>query len=433
MTNEQKLKISNWLLSPDKPSDLLLTEAEKKIKELGLEKVYKEIELPLVEVLDKMHKTGIAVDRKKIEKLLAEYSKKIKSLEKKIYKEAEEKFNINSPQQLRKILNNKFRLNLRSTNIGSIIDLRSQYLIIDLILQYREAFKVKSTYLERFFTDVQNDETRRGRIYTTFLQTGTATGRLSSQNPNLQNVPLVVKEVFVADRGWQLVSFDYSQVELRILAALSRDPKMIKTFTDNGDIHKMTASHVFNTELSKVTAEMRRLAKTLNFGVVYGMGAVAFARTSGLSIKEARSFIEEYFSDFEQIKKWQEEIKRRARENGYVENLNGRKRWLPAINSTSQFLAAEAERAAINMPVQGLAADIIKLAMVEIYRQLKKSKDTRLLLTIHDELLFEIKSDKVKKRVEEIKNIMEGVYKLPDVELEVDVKVGKNWKDLHVF
>jgi len=265
-------------------------------------------------------------------------------------------------------------------------------------------------------------------VHTTFLQTSTATGRLSSQNPNLQNIPSVVKKVFIASSGYELVSLDYSQIELRILAGLSNDPKMLKAFKADQDIHRLTASQVFDIPLDKVTSEERNMAKTLNFGIVYGMGAVAFARSSGLSRKEARHFIEEYFSDFKKIKKWQEEVKEGVRKNGYVENLNGRKRWLPAITSVNRFLASEAERAAINMPIQSLAADIIKLAMIKVHQQYKND-DVRLLLSIHDELLFEIKSDKVNSVVKKITQIMESVYNFP-VHLKVDVSVGKNWADL---
>ena len=429
MNQEIKNKIANWLLNPDNPIDNK-EELPNKLKKEGLENIFNEIELPLVDVLRSMEELGIKINKNEVKKLLTKYNKELKVLEKKIYKEAGEEFNINSPQQLSKILFEKLDIEprgratksgLHSTRAEKLQELKEEHSIINLIIKYRESFKIKSTYLEPLFK-------LGDRVHTTFLQTSTATGRLSSQNPNLQNIPSVVKKVFIASSGYELVSLDYSQIELRILAGLSNDPKMLKAFKADQDIHRLTASQVFDIPLDKVTSEERNMAKTLNFGIVYGMGAVAFARSSGLSRKEARHFIEEYFSDFKKIKKWQEEVKERARKNGYVENLNGRKRWLPAITSTNKFLSSEAERAAINMPIQSLAADIIKLAMIKVHQQYKND-DVRLLLSIHDELLFEIKSDKVNSVVKKITQMMESVYNFP-VHLKVDVSVGKNWADL---
>ena len=429
MNQEIKNKIANWLLNPDNPLD---NEEGlfSKLKKEGLENIFNDIELPLVNVLRSMEGLGIKINKNEVKKLLIKYNKELNVLEKKIYKEAGEEFNINSPQQLSKILFEKLDIKprgratksgLHSTRAEKLQELKEEHPIINLITKYRESFKIKSTYLEPLFK-------LGDRVHTTFLQTSTATGRLSSQNPNLQNIPSVVKKVFIASLGYDLVPLDYSQIELRILAGLSNDPKMLKAFKADQDIHRLTASQVFDIPLDKVTSEERNMAKTLNFGIVYGMGAVAFARSSGLSRKEARHFIEEYFSDFKKIKKWQEEVKEGVRKNGYVENLNGRKRWLPAITSVNRFLASEAERAAINMPIQSLAADIIKLAMIKVHQQYKND-DVRLLLSIHDELLFEIKSDKVNSVVKKITQIMESVYNFP-VHLKVDVSVGKNWADL---
>ena len=429
MNQEIKNKIANWLLNPDNPLD---NEEGlfSKLKKEGLENIFNDIELPLVNVLRSMEGLGIKINKNEVKKLLIKYNKELNVLEKKIYKEAGEEFNINSPQQLSKILFEKLDIKprgratksgLHSTRAEKLQELKEEHSIINLITKYRESFKIKSTYLEPLFK-------LGDRVHTTFLQTSTATGRLSSQNPNLQNIPSVVKKVFIASLGYDLVPLDYSQIELRILAGLSNDPKMLKAFKADQDIHRLTASQVFDIPLDKVTSEERNMAKTLNFGIVYGMGAVAFARSSGLSRKEARHFIEEYFSDFKKIKKWQEEVKEGVRKNGYVENLNGRKRWLPAITSVNRFLASEAERAAINMPIQSLAADIIKLAMIKVHQQYKND-DVRLLLSIHDELLFEIKSDKVNSVVKKITQIMESVYNFP-VHLKVDVSVGKNWADL---
>lgn len=422
--SENKLRIiANWLINSDNPGDLPLKEAEGKIRELGLDKIYREVELPLIEVLENMKQIGIALDKAELKKLLAKYSREIKLLEKKIFRMAGENFNLNSPKQLAGVLSKKLNINLGSTRAEKLLELKDKHPIIDLILRYREVFKIKSTYLEPL-------SQLGDRVRTTLVQTGAATGRLSSRDPNLQNIPPAVKSVFVADRGFRLVSFDYSQLELRILAASSGDQKMIRAFKEGKDIHQLTASQVFNVGLEKVTPKMRNLAKTLNFGVVYGMGATAFAKTSGLSRKEAERFIREYFSDFPEIKRWQERIKQEARGRGYVENINGRKRWLPLINSANRFLAAEAERAAINMPVQSLGADIIKLAMIEIYKKFENSEDIRMLLSIHDELLFEIKSDKVRERTSQVKEIMENIYNLGEVKLEAKTGLGGSWAEI---
>lgn len=416
-------KIANWLLNPDQSGDLDLEEAEVRIKEFGLDKVYQEIELPLINVLKRMKKIGVALDQNLIKKLLDDYKKKITLLEKRIYKEVGEDFNINSPQQLLKVFKEKYDLELKSTKAEVLEEKQKDYILADLILKYRELFKIVSTYLESF--------SKLGdRVYTTLIQTGAATGRLSSKDPNLQNVPSVVKGVLVADPGYKLVAFDYSQLELRILAAVTQDVEMIRAFKEGQDIHLLTASKVFGVPLDKVTKEMRGLAKTLNFGVVYGMGATAFSRSSGLALDKARGFIKDYFERFKAIKEWQTKIKEGARHKGMVTNLNGRLRWLPNINSTDGFLRAEAERAAINMPIQSLGADIIKLAMIAVDKKYGKSKSVKLVLSIHDELLFEIESDKLSKSVLEIKDLMENIYKLSEVKLEVIVDYGFRWSEL---
>lgn len=450
VNQNKKIEIAKWLLDPDKsgylpPSfaeatagkdDLRFLEA--RLDELDLVKIYKEIELPLVEILEEMHKVGIKVDIKLLEKLSKKLGKEIADLEKNIYKEAGEKFNLNSPKQLSEVLFEKIKISsegvaktktgLRSTDVGSLLTIKDRHPIINFILKYRELFKIKSTYVE----PLRELADKNGRVHTTFVQTGTATGRLSSQNPNLQNIPPVVREVFIPEKGYTLASFDYSQVELRVLASVADDPKMIEAFKKNKDIHTLTASQIFNVEEKKISKEQRNFAKTLNFGVVYGMGPMAFARNTGLSVDEARKFIDEYFADFAEVKRWQEKTIDKARQLGYVETLNGRKRWLPAITHPNQRFASEARRAAINMPIQGLAADIIKLAMIKIDQLIHKNKwedKVRMLLTIHDELVFEIKENLVDEVESAIKNNMEYAFKLK-IPLKVDAAVGKNWKDL---
>ena len=429
--------------------------AIKKLKEYKLEKLFYEVEMPLLSVLAEMEKTGIKLDLKFLKNLDKQLEDKLEILTKSIYKEAGGPFNINSPKQLGEILFQKLQVDLKgvkktkggkiSTDVDTLMTIKDRHPVVKYVLEYRELFKLQSTYVK----PLQALADKNGRVHTTYIQTGTTTGRLSSQNPNLQNIPAEgnlskeVRKAFIAEKGYQLASFDYSQIELRILASLSGDPKMIEAFNNDLDIHKMTAANVFSAgggsasggnvmTLDKVTPEMRRLAKTLNFGVVYGMGANAFAKTSGLDFTKAKNFIEEYFSDFKNIKEWQEEVKSQARTSGYVTNLNGRRRWLLEATSMFRSEAAEAERAAINMPVQGLAADIIKIAMVKVADEIKKRKwedSVRMLLTIHDELLFEIKEDIIKEAVSVIVKIMESAYEL-EVPVKITAKTGDNWGEL---
>lgn len=404
---------------------LLTPVLDKKIKEYGLEKIFQEIEMPLIPVLADMENAGVKIDKKVLEGLSAEIDAELKNLEEKIYQAAGERFNLNSPKQTLDVLNRRFDLKLASTAAEKLEILKEKLPIASLILDYRENFKIKSTYIEPILNLTSAD----GRLRTTFNQTAAATGRLSSSEPNLQNIPQQSKwagrlrSAFVAEKGFKLASFDYSQLELRILASVSGDEKMQEAFKAGQDIHKLTAAQVFNVPLERVTSEMRRLGKTLNFGVVYGMGAEAFSRSSGLKKEEARRFISEYFADFPRIKMWQEEILGQAKTFGYVAALSGRRRWLFNIADFNPRVKAEAERIAVNMPIQGLGADIIKLAMI------KTAAKARLLLSIHDELLFEISDDILKETAAAIKKIMESIYSLK-VPLVVESAVGENWSEL---
>jgi len=435
--------------------------AENKLKEFNLRRLFYKLEMPLLQVLADMELNGIGANKNKLADLGKKIGKRLEGLTEKIYKEAGKVFNINSPKQVGDILFNKLKIitpvggklkktstGAVSTNIETLATLKNEHKIIGSILEYRELFKLQSTYVKSFQELIVEDGPpsqgfgRAGRIHTTYLQTGTVTGRLSSENPNMQNVPAGTelsnefKRCFEAKKGYEFVSFDYSQVELRVLASLSGDPKMIDAFKKGVDIHKLTASQVNNVPLEKVTPEMRNLAKTLNFGVVYGMGFIAFAKSSGLSVAESKKFIAEYFSDFKEIKKWQERVKAEARKNCFVSNLNGRRRWLLNIVSGYQFLASQAEREAINMPVQSLAADILKISMVKVAEYLKEKgwygESVKPLLTIHDELLFEVKSDIIKKVKADIADIMENAFKL-SVPLKVPVKAGKNWGEMKII
>lgn len=407
----------------------------KKLSEYNLEKIFQEIEMPLVAVLVEMERLGVKIDKKILEDLGLEIDAEIKNLEEKIYQVAGERFNLNSPKQMLDVLNRRFNLGLKSTAAEKLDNLKEKLPLAGLILDYRENFKIQSTYIEPILNLTGKD----GRLRTTFNQTGTATGRLSSSEPNLQNIPQQSKwagrlrSAFVAEKRFKLASFDYSQLELRILAAVSGDEKMQDAFKTGQDIHKLTAAQVFNVPLERVTAEMRRLGKTLNFGVVYGMGADAFSRSSGLKKEEARRFISEYFADFPKIKIWQEEILEQARTLGYVAARSGRRRWLFNIQDFNPRVQAEAERVAVNMPIQGEGADIIKAAMLKTAEFLKREKlmpgKARLLLSIHDELLFEISNDILKETAVEIKKIMESVCQF-NIPLVIEYKTGFRWNEL---
>ena len=415
---------------------------KRKMKEAGLEKVFYEIEMPLIPVLVAMERAGVKIDKSQFSKLGIELEKRIAALEEEIYKMAGVNFNINSPRQLGDILFNKLKIGTQkirktpggeiSTRASELLKLRHLHPLVDLVLEFRELVKLKNTYIDVLPT-LADSET--GRIYAVFNQVGTATGRLSSDSPNLQNIPArgewgkEIRKAFIADAGYSLVSCDYSQIELRIASHLAQDEKMMKIFHEGGDIHSATAAEINNVSLDKVTAEMRRNAKTLNFGVLYGMSAQAFSETAGISLEQAKKFINEYFHDFKGVKDYIERTKRFAYENGYVETLTGRRRYLAEINSPNFQLRAEAERMAVNMPVQGLAADIIKMAMIGIAKYFRReldSDDLKMILQVHDELVFEMKDDIIESTASRLKEIMENIFKLA-VPLVVDIKIGKNW------
>ena len=416
----------------------------QKLEQGELRFIFEKIEIPLSTILAEMEERGVAIDRGFLRKLGKMVSKKIEDTTGEIYALSGEEFNINSSQQLSQILFEKLGLKpygLRKTEKGGVVStreselekLRSEHPIVAKVLDYRELAKLKSTYIEALPALV--DE-KTGRLHTTFNQTGTATGRLSSLNPNLQNIPIMseigreIRKAFVAKSGFVLASFDYSQIELRVAAHLANDRKMIEAFKRGLDIHKMTAAEIYNVPLEQVTPELRRAAKTLNFGVLYGMGPQAFAESTGVAREQAKKFIDEYFSDFSGVRDYIERTKEFAAQNGYVETLYGRRRWIPETHSPNWRIRREAERMAVNTPIQGTATgDIIKLAMIAVDKWIKKEKleeDIQMLLQVHDELIFEIKESAVKKAAPIIRKIMEEAVELK-VPLEVDVKVGKNW------
>ncbi len=420
---------------------------KNKIEGEGLRRVYYEVELPLVEILARMELWGIRLDRKKLGTLLEETTRELNTTAKSIYNQAGVIFNINSPQQVGEVLfkklgvqsgkTKKTRTGRYSTSEETLSSLRGKSPIIDLLLEYRETSKIKSTYLEPLLSLIENDE----RIHTTFIQTGTSTGRLASEKPNLQNIPQEsrwapeLRRAFVSERDWSFFSLDYSQLELRLLAHITKDTNLVRAFQNNEDIHTLTAARVLGVPEERITPELRRIGKTLNFGIIYGMGPRAFARTSGVSIEDATRFIQRYFEGFPDIRRWQEQSKERVKKNGYAEDLMGRKRWFfGGISEKTPQAFAEVERAAVNMPVQALEADILKIAMQKSFEFLEHGgwlgTKAKLLLSIHDELLFEIRDDILKEVAGPLTTIMERVFPL-DVPLKVDGKIGTSWGSLH--
>lgn len=454
----EKLGIALWLLNSEytnptkedilsyaktrsfkKAHDYLMGELKKQ----DLLGVYEDIEVPLIPVIKRMEERGIKIDTAYLKKLSKEYHSKLEKLTKSIYKHAGTEFNVNSPKQLAEILYDKLELKgrartasgQRSTRESELQKLKGEHPIIEDVIRYRELQKLLSTYIDNLPALVSPKD---GRLHADFLQTGTTTGRLSSQNPNLQNIPIrtdlgkAIRNAFVAPDGFQLVALDYSQIELRVSAAITGDEKMRKVFTEGGDIHTEVAREIFGIDNS----DARRKAKAINFGIHYGMGVNALARAIDAPRKEAKQFLEEYFKRFPGIKEHIEETKQFVHKNGYTETLFGRRRYFPGINSHLPYVKAEAERMAINAPIQGTSADIIKMAMHEIDSMLEKKKlrkDVYLVLQIHDELVYEIKKDAVKKVAADVKDIMETVVseeKLAGVPLVVDASVGDNWGEL---
>ncbi len=417
----------------------------QKLQNEKLLKLFSEVEMPLVPILGEMEMNGVKIDKGHLKGLDFEVSVKIRALEKRIYNQAGQEFNINSTLELKDILFDKLNLptvGIKRTKTGystaasELAKLREMHPIIDLISQYRELSKLKSTYISAL-PRLINPKT--GRVHTSFNQTVTATGRLSSSKPNLQNIPIrtkvgnQIRGAFVPKPGYKLVAIDYSQIDLRVVAHLSEDSQLIKAFLDDQDIHASTAANIYGVNLEDVTPRMRRVAKTVNFGLIYGMGAFGLAQNLKISREEAEVFIENYLEKYPALEDYVQKILRFAKKHGFVKTLLGRKRLLPEINSSQAQIVASAERMAINMPAQGMTADIMKLAMIQVDKRLEKDKDEcRMLLQVHDDLLFEIKKEKVRFWIKKLKKIMEGVYKLR-VPLKVEVSTGKNWEKMREF
>lgn len=417
-----------------KSRDWLLTH----IKSDNLTHIYRDVELPLIPILASMEKRGIHIDTNHLSTVEKDLSQEISVLEEKIHTQTNPDININSPKQLLSFITEHYPVKIKSTASDVLESIIDKVPFVSDLLAYRELFKLQSTYVQALQVIAQNNI-----VHPTFLQLGAATGRLSCQNPNLQNIPeksswsKTIRDSFVSAPGTSLVSCDYSQIELRVLASLSNDEHMKEAFCADKDIHTLTASMVFGVPLESVDKTMRRTAKTLNFGIVYGMGARAFAQQSGLPTAEAKKFIEKYFDEFSSIKKWQETIIRDAKISGRVTNINGRYRAIPALTSSLPYIVSGAEREAINMPIQSVAADILKYAMIHVntYIQNSPHKDKiSMVLTIHDELIFEIDDSLLtdgihSSCVKDIQNIMESSFKL-SVPIKTDVAIGKTWGEL---
>ncbi len=414
-----------------------ISEQQKSSDHHTVAEVFEKIEMPLVEILAEMELEGITLNTLVFEGIAEKLGKRLENLEKSIHELATKEFNINSPSQLADILFNTLQLPTvdikkgktgYSTAAAELEKLRSEHKIIEKIEEYRELFKLKTTYLDTLPTMVDENS----RIHTTFNQAVTATGRLSSADPNLQNIPIrtdlgqLLRTAFVAKEGYKLISADYSQIDLRCVAHVSGDKKMIEAFRRGDDIHRLTAAEVNKVTPSQVTEKMRSSAKALNFGIIYGMSSFGFSQSAGISREEAQKFINAYMENFSDVARYMKETREFVRNNGWVETLLGRRRNLPEIKSPNFQVAASAERMAINMPIQGLAADIMKLSMVKVFEAFKNNQEVTMLLQIHDEVILEVREDLVEKIAKKVKELMENVLVL-SVPLIVDVNVGDNW------
>jgi DNA polymerase-1 len=415
----------------------------EQIEEQKLESVYEKIDLPLAPVLAEIERVGIRVDRKELDKMSQSMEKEVRRLEKEIWKLAGSEFNVNSPTQLAEILFDKLSLQpnprrakakARSTAVDILEELSAQHALPAKIIEYREIAKLKSTYVDAL-PKLIHPET--GRLHTSFSQTGTATGRLSSSDPNLQNIPIrselgrEIRAAFVAEKGKVLLSADYSQIELRIMAHFSKDPVLTDAFRNGEDIHARTAQEVFGVGPLAQTAEHRRAAKAINFGIIYGLSPFGLAQQLDIEQKEAAKFINAYFTRYRGVKEYLDNVLAETRKTSMAKTLFGRIRPIPEINSPQMQLRNFAERTALNSPLQGTAADLIKLAMIRIDERLAAEKfEAKMILQVHDELLFEAPAKERGKLEKLVQEEMEGVHKL-DVPLVVEVGVGPNWRDLN--
>jgi len=407
-----------------------------------LKYVYESIEMPVLPVLLRMERNGVLLDAAKLTTQSHELGREMLALEEKAHRAAGQPFNLNSPKQIQEILFERQGLPVKkktpsgqpSTDEDVLAELAQDYPLPRILLEYRALAKLKSTYTDKLPRMVHP---RTGRVHTTYSQAVAVTGRLASNDPNLQNIPIRtpegrrIREAFIAPPGSMIVSADYSQIELRIMAHLSGDEPLRRAFARGDDVHRATAAEVFGRSLEEVSADERRTAKVINFGLIYGMSSFGLAQNLGIERATAQAYIDSYFSRYPGVKRYMDETRERARSQGYVETVFGRRLWLPEIKSGSPQRRQAAERAAINAPMQGTAADLIKLAMVAVQRWLDEDKlSTKLIMQVHDELVLEVPQGELEAIKEGVREHMQGVAKL-EVPLIVDVGVGGNWDQAH--
>jgi DNA polymerase-1 len=404
--------------------------------------------MPLVPVLANMEMAGIMLDIPFLARMSGELNTRLVEIEEQIYNYVGEQFNINSTQQLSQALFNRLKLmppdrtrrtesGFFSTSADVLEALRGKHPVVDLVLEHRELSKLKSTYLDALPMQV-NPHT--GRVHTSYNQTSTVTGRLASSDPNLQNIPIrselgrQVRQAFIAAPGCMLLSVDYSQVELRIAAHMSNDQAMLAAFRSGEDIHAATAAAIYNVPLNQVTKDMRRHAKAINFGLIYGMSAFGLTRTSDLTLAEAEDFVEAYFKQFPGVKSYLDQMRRRAAQQGYVETLLGRRRYFPGLKTQSNpSIRGREEREAINAPIQGTAADIMKIAMLNLPPALQSAGlSARMLLQVHDELVVECPETELNQTAAIVREIMENAYLLK-APLKTEARYGRNWGELNLI
>jgi DNA polymerase-1 len=404
--------------------------------------VYGKIEMPVLPVLFRMERNGVLLDKERLEAQSHELGKDILDKERRAYEAAGQPFNLGSPKQIQEILFDRLKLPVKrktpsgqpSTDEESLSELALDHPLPKLILEHRALSKLKSTYTDKLPRSINTDT---GRVHTTYSQTTAVTGRLSSNEPNLQNIPTRtaagrrIRSCFIAPSGARIVSADYSQIELRIMAHLSGDPNLRHAFSEGEDIHRATAAEVFGVPLSQVDSDQRRVAKVINFGLIYGMSSFGVAQNLGIDRGTAQTYIDRYFARYPGARRYMDETRQRARELGYVETVFGRRLWLPELRSGAPVRRQAAERAAINAPMQGTAADLIKLAMIAVQAWLDESRmAAKLIMQVHDELVFEVPESELADLTENVKRLMQSVARL-EVPLVADVGVGNNWDEAH--
>ncbi|HEX6797225.1 MAG TPA: DNA polymerase I [Ktedonobacterales bacterium] len=418
----------------------LMRVLEPKLREAGLEKLFHEVEMPLIPVLARMELSGMRVDREFLQRMGRDLDEQLAALQGQAYAEVGHEFNLNSPKQLGEILFGELKLpHGRKTKTGysveaAVLDgLRGAHAVVDLILEYRTLSKLKSTYVDGLLELINPND---GHVHTSFSQTIAATGRLSSSNPNLQNIPVRteagkrIRRAFLADEGEQLLTADYSQIELRILAHVTREPALVTAFENDEDIHAATAAQLFKVPLDAITPDQRRLAKTVNFAVLYGQSAFGLANVTGMSNAEAVEFIRNYEQTFPKVREYVQSTLQQARTRGYVQTLLGRKRFFPDFATLIPNMRQEAEREAINMPIQGTNADMIKIAMAHLDAQLRELKlGARMILQVHDELVLEVPDPELDAVSEMVRDAMVGAMKL-SVPIKVEMRAGRNWYEV---